>query len=83
MTTEELYDKLKLIQKMKCKTQNLELKSAEQGYPKRLYDSLSSFSNQDDGGIIVFGIDENKIIKKLVFMMLRTFKRKLTSNACR
>ena len=58
MTTEELYDKLKLIQKMKCETQNLELKSAEQGYPKRLYDSLSSFSNQDDGGIIVFGIDE-------------------------
>ena len=45
MTTEELYDKLKLIQKMKCKTQNLELKSAEQGCPKRLYDSLSSFSN--------------------------------------
>ena len=78
MTTEELYDKLKLIQKMKCETQNLELKSAEQGCPKRLYDSLSSFSNQDDGGIIVFGI-----IKKLVFMMLRTFKRKLTSNACR
>ena len=27
MTTEELYDKLKLIQKMKCETQNLELKS--------------------------------------------------------
>ena len=26
MTTEELYDKLKLIQKMKCETQNLELK---------------------------------------------------------
>ena len=40
MTTEELYDKLKLIQKMKCETQNLELKSAEQGCPKRLYDSL-------------------------------------------
>lgn len=83
MTTEELYDKLKLIQKMKCKTQNLELKSAEQGCPKRLYDSLSSFSNQDDGGIIVLELMRNKIIKKLVFMMLRTFKRKLTSNACR
>ena len=83
MTTEELYDKLKLIQKMKCETQNLELKSAEQGYPKRLYDSLSSFSNQDDGGIIVFGIDEKQDYKEVVFMMLRTFKRKLTSNACR
>ena len=28
MTTEELYDKLKLIQKMKCKTQNLDANSA-------------------------------------------------------
>ena len=65
MTTEELYDKLKLIQKMKCETQNLELKSAEQGYPKRLYDSLSSFSNQDDGGIIVFGIDEKQDYKEV------------------
>lgn len=65
MTTEELYDKLKLIQKMKCKTQNLELKSAEQGCPKRLYDSLSSFSNQDDGGIIVFGIDEKQDYKEV------------------
>lgn len=37
MTTEELYDKLKLIQKMKCETQNLELKSAEQGYPNIIY----------------------------------------------
>lgn len=65
MTTEELYDKLKLIQKMKCETQNLELKSAEQGCPKRLYDSLSSFSNQDDGGIIVFGIDEKQDYKEV------------------
>lgn len=65
MTTEELYDKLKLIQKMKCKTQNLELKSAEQGCPKQLYDSLSSFSNQDDGGIIVFGIDEKQDYKEV------------------
>ena len=56
MTTEELYDKLKLIQKMKCKTQNLELKSAEQGYPKRLYDSLSSFSNQDDGADSTYNV---------------------------
>ena len=28
------------------------------GCPKRLYDTLSSFSNQDDGGIIIFGVDE-------------------------
>lgn len=83
MTTEELYDKLKLIQKMKCETQNLELKSAEQGYPKRLYDSLSSFLIRMMVALLFLELMRNKIIKKLVFMMLRTFKRKLTSNACR
>lgn len=58
MTTEELLEKLKLIQNIKCETQNLELKSAAKGCPKHLYDTLSSFSNQDDGGLIVFGVDE-------------------------
>ena len=65
MTTEELVEKLELIQKMKCETQTLELKSAEQGCPKRLYDSLSSFSNQDEGGIIIFGIDEKQNYKEV------------------
>lgn len=58
MTGEELIEKLNEIQKMKCETQTLELKSAGKGCPKRLYDTLSSFSNQDEGGIIIFGIDE-------------------------
>ena len=40
MTTEELLENLKFIQKMKCETQILELKSAEKGCPKRLYDSF-------------------------------------------
>lgn len=42
----------------RCETQTLEVKAAEQGCPRRLYDTLSSFSNQDDGGVILFGIDE-------------------------
>ena len=58
MTKEELLEKLDEIQDSKCETQMLEIKAAEQGCPKRLYDTLSSFSNQDDGGIIVFGVDE-------------------------
>lgn len=64
MTSEELYETLLTIQKMRCETQTLELKSAEYGCPKRLYDTLSSFSNQDDGGLIVFGIDEEKNYKE-------------------
>ena len=64
MTSEELYETLLTIQKMRCETQTLELKSAEYGCLKRLYDTLSSFSNQDDGGMIVFGIDEEKNYKE-------------------
>lgn len=47
------------IIKQKTEKQNIELKSAHKGCPTRLYDTLSSFSNQDDGGIIIFGIDES------------------------
>jgi len=65
MTTEELLEKLDFIQKMKCETQTLELKSANEGCPKRLYDSLSSFSNQDEGGVIIFGVDENQNYKEV------------------
>lgn len=65
MTSEELLQQLKFIQNMKCETQTLELKSAEKGCPTRLYDSLSSFSNQDNGGIIIFGVDEAQGYKEV------------------
>lgn len=65
MTTEELIEKLNLIQNLKCETPTLELKSAELGCPKHLYDTLSSFSNQDDGGIIIFGVDEKQNFKEV------------------
>ena len=59
MQTVELNELLKNLQKTKCETQTLEIKSAKAGCPQRLYDTLSSFSNQDDGGIILFGVDES------------------------
>lgn len=59
MQTVELNELLKNVQKAKCETQTLEIKSAKSGCPQRLYDTLSSFSNQDDGGIILFGVDES------------------------
>lgn len=65
MTERELLEKLNLIQNLKCETQNMELKAAEFGCPKRLYDTLSSFSNQDEGGILFFGIDENQDFKEV------------------
>lgn len=47
------------IKRLKTETQTIELKTANKGCPTRLFDTLSSFSNQDEGGIIIFGIDED------------------------
>lgn len=58
MTKKELLDLVELVEKERSESSTLELKAAKGGTPSRLYDTLSSFSNQDEGGIILFGIDE-------------------------
>jgi ATP-dependent DNA helicase RecG len=58
MTIEELQNLVAEIQNHKCESQNLEIKEAHEGTPKRLYDTLSAFANQTQGGTIVFGISE-------------------------
>ena len=60
MQTEDLSKLVAKIQHLQCEMQTIELKAANKGCPTRLYDTLSSFANQDEGGIIVFGLDENK-----------------------
>lgn len=59
MQTEALKKMVLNIKKMKTESQTIELKAATKGCPTRLFDTLSSFSNQDSGGIIIFGVDEN------------------------
>lgn len=54
----ELENLIDYVQNLKAETQTLELKAAVKGCPTRLYDTLSSFSNQDEGGTILFGVDE-------------------------
>ena len=58
MQAEDLKKMVLDIKKIKAETQTIELKAATQGCPTRLFDSLSSFSNQDEGGTIIFGVDE-------------------------
>jgi len=54
----ELEDLLEQVQALRTETQTLELKAAVEGCPTRLYDTLSSLSNQDEGGTILFSVDE-------------------------
>lgn len=58
MQAEELKQLISKIQSQKTESQTIELKSAEHGCPTKLYDTLSAFSNQDEGGILIFGVDE-------------------------
>jgi ATP-dependent DNA helicase RecG len=60
MTEENLKLLISKVKNFKTEFQDIEVKHAEKGGPDRLYDTLSSFSNQDDGGVILFGLDENR-----------------------
>ena len=59
MQEEELVNLITKIQRRRCEGQQVEVKKAFSGCPTSLYDTLSSFSNQDTGGTIVFGLDED------------------------
>jgi len=59
MQETQLKDLVLKLQQLHCEFQTVEVKSAKNGCPKRLYDTLSSFSNQSTGGVILFGINES------------------------
>ena len=60
MIIEDLVGLTRWILQKKTETQMLEVKAAHEGCPRHLYDTLSSFSNQDGGGTLLFGIDEEQ-----------------------
>lgn len=60
MLKQELIQLANDISRIKAEGQSIEVKAAHKGCPQRLYDTLSSFSNQDSGGTILFGLDENQ-----------------------
>ena len=58
MQTQELINLVTEIRRQKTEKQTIELKAANGGFPGKIYDTLSSFSNQDDGGIMIFGVTD-------------------------
>lgn len=59
MKEEELVALVNRIRLFKSEQQTIEIKEALKCCSNKLFDTLSSFSNQDDGGVIVFGISES------------------------
>lgn len=59
MDIREVLDAIDYIRKYNTETDRIEVKTANGGFPKKCYDTFSSFSNKY-GGIILFGISEEK-----------------------
>ena len=78
MLPEELIDLVSKTVHQKAETQTLELKAAHVDCPKRLYDTLSSFSNQDSGGVLLFGVDETKSFEVVGVYDLQSLQKKVT-----
>lgn len=58
MNEKDLKNIVKKIQSAQAEFQTVEVKRSKTQATERLFDTLSSFSNQDDGGVIVFGLYE-------------------------
>ena len=55
----EVIKAIEYLKKYRTETNKIEVKTASHGFPKKCYDTFSSFSNKY-GGIIIFGINEEK-----------------------
>lgn len=57
MKKEKVIEAIKLLWKFKSESDCIEAKTANISFPKKCYDTISSFSNKK-GGLIIFGINE-------------------------
>lgn len=82
MTNENLQNLIQTVINNKFETQHIEIKTAYDGVPKKLYDTLSAFSNQTNGGIIIFGINEAANFKITGVTDIQNLQKKV-SEQCR
>jgi len=60
VTLEELRQLVADVQRRRSELDNVEVKAARGGTPKRLFELLSAFANRTGGGVLLFGLDEEK-----------------------
>ena len=77
MLDQEFWQLVARIQSRACEEQTIEVKTAARGCPERLYDTFSAFSNQDEGGVMVFGLDERAQFAKVGVYDAQDLQKKL------
>lgn len=80
MLPEELIELARQVMEQKAETQTLEVKSAHQGCPKRLYDTLSS-PKRITAALSFWDWMKNRILSRSVYMTCTTFNSRLLHNA--
>ena len=78
MVQDELIELANQVRQLKAEVQIVEVKAAHEGCPKKLYDTLSSFSNQDNGGTLLFGLDEKQNFAVVGVYDLQDLQKKVT-----
>lgn len=69
---------IQYLRKYKTETDRIEAKSAKGGFPKKCYDTFSSFANKY-GGIIIFGLDESNEFKTEGVYNLNDLQKQISS----
>ena len=59
MTREELFELIAEVQQRRSELNDIEVKSARGGTPRRMFEPLSAFANRPGGGVILLGLDES------------------------
>ena len=60
LTREELLALIAEVRQHQSELEGVEVKSAHRGTPRRLFEVLSAFANRTGGGVIIFGLDEER-----------------------
>ena len=78
MEKNEVIETIEYLKKYKTETNKIEVKSAAKGFPKKCYDTISSFSNKY-GGMIIFGINEENGFNVEGVYDLNDLQKRITS----
>ncbi|MBN1522593.1 MAG: putative DNA binding domain-containing protein [Candidatus Aureabacteria bacterium] len=60
MLIEELRELINSLKDINSDTTHVEIKSAAEGFPKRIWETVSAFANTPGGGIIILGVRETE-----------------------
>lgn len=60
MNSQDALELIQAIRQGEFEDARLEVKRAQKGLPQHLYETISAFANQPEGGVVVLGIDESQ-----------------------